>query len=477
MPKRLDLTSNFSYSEVAGTASPVPASLFTGSYVVDELLVRNIELAEDVADQAVELGALDYVRYLAIKSDVLLELSLDGTSIGVGQTFMFTDLEASSISLSNLGLLFDRGVATSGTVFLSTPTPVVTTDGSGEDATIDTFTVDSDGDITDVTWSDGGSGYAEDDTLTFTQGSVSAEYDVSSDDLKVGFENSPRPTVTTDGSGTGATIDTITVDSNGDITGIAWDNDGTGYAEGDVLTITQGDVVGEYPLLAVDVDGAGRLEDLTGRRIEGFSADGTLQDFSGKTISSGVVGLMDTEKSWVHTRADGRVRPLGVMTIGGDLKFVLEIDGCVGLIEVSFKDSDLTGDQVAEDIQEAIDEAPGIGSGHVTVSWVDKGNDEGHLRFVAERAGNVYIDFRVYRADARSLNVLGLDDVTIIRGSESTVGMNARIINGTGSGQTEEITATTRTQLTAAFATAPAAGSVYRILKPQAGNVDILMAR
>ena len=302
MPKILEFNSSFAYNDVAGTGPSVPATSFTSSSLVDELQVRNLELAEGVVDQEIDLGSLGYIRYLAIRSDVLLEIEIDDRVAAVGHVFTGLDMEASKLELTNLGLLFDDGIATAG--------------------------------------------------------------------------------------------------------------------------------------------------------------NGTT--------------LTDTDQSWVYTTLDGRVKP----PCYGELSFIIEIGGCVGLIQINITDEDATGDDIATAIQTQIDEAPAIGADEVTVTWVDKGNGEGHLRFVSDKAGNVPIIIRPHLADQRSLNVLGLDLPTVKLGTESIVGMNIRIVDGDGSGQSQAITAVTTTVLTVgSFSPSAAAGSVYRILKPQVGQVDILMAR
>lgn len=93
------------------------------------------------------------------------------------------------------------------------------------------------------------------------------------------------PIVTDNGAGTGATIDTFSVNALGQITDIAWDDNGSGYSAGDILTITQGGAVATYTVLAADRDGAGRLNDLSGKTIvPAFVSKGSLA----QTRSDGV---------------------------------------------------------------------------------------------------------------------------------------------------------------------------------------------
>ena len=82
------------------------------------------------------------------------------------------------------------------------------------------------------------------------------------------FAASPVPTVTTDGSGTGATVDSFTVNRSGQITSVTWDSGGSGYATGDEITFTQGTVEHDYTLLGADHT-SGALNDLSGKTLGG----------------------------------------------------------------------------------------------------------------------------------------------------------------------------------------------------------------
>ena len=81
------------------------------------------------------------------------------------------------------------------------------------------------------------------------------------------FTATPVPIVT-GGSGTGATIASITVDASGDITSVTWTSGGTSYAVGDILTFTQGSVTGSHTLVAANVT-AGVLQNFTAVTIAG----------------------------------------------------------------------------------------------------------------------------------------------------------------------------------------------------------------
>ena len=82
------------------------------------------------------------------------------------------------------------------------------------------------------------------------------------------FLATPVPVVTSSLVGTGAVVATITVNADGDITAVTWTSGGTGYVDTEVLTFTQGDVVGTYAITAADLTG-GTLDALAGVVIAG----------------------------------------------------------------------------------------------------------------------------------------------------------------------------------------------------------------
>ena len=94
------------------------------------------------------------------------------------------------------------------------------------------------------------------------------------------FDATPVPVVTVPlGTvGNGAVIATITVDASGDITDVTWASGGLGYADGDVLTFTQGRVTGTYTVLAADVDVDGTLMALSTVAIAGFTVTAAFRE-------------------------------------------------------------------------------------------------------------------------------------------------------------------------------------------------------
>ena len=81
------------------------------------------------------------------------------------------------------------------------------------------------------------------------------------------FSQTGQVPVVSGGSGSGATLTSIGVNAAGAITGTLWDSGGSGYAEGDVITFTQGTSQTTYTLLAADVTSSGSLRPLAGKNL------------------------------------------------------------------------------------------------------------------------------------------------------------------------------------------------------------------
>lgn len=180
------------------------------------------------------------------------------------------------------------------------------------------------------------------------------------------FTTTPVPTVS-GGSGTGATITSITVNTSGQITGVTWDSGGTGYASGDVIVFTQGELKGRYTLVAADVN-----------------ATGVLQNLSGKTISdigSGVLKNGVTRRSFNLLRdfsdigsTNQRYHPfLGVEFNSLSLDFPTEgiVTGSFGI----FGQSEGTPSDTLPGANTEIGSAPSSASPFATFNGVIKEND------------------------------------------------------------------------------------------------------
>ena len=75
-------------------------------------------------------------------------------------------------------------------------------------------------------------------TLLAADVNAGALVDLAGQMIGQGFSTTPIPVVS-GGTGAGATIDAITVNSVGSVVSVDWDNHGANYAAGDVLTLTQ----------------------------------------------------------------------------------------------------------------------------------------------------------------------------------------------------------------------------------------------
>ena len=83
------------------------------------------------------------------------------------------------------------------------------------------------------------------------------------------FTATPVPTIS-GGSGSGATITSITVNASGQITDVVIDDGGSNYAEGDIIIFTQAktgdDYTVPYTLLTADVS-SGEIQNLSGKTL------------------------------------------------------------------------------------------------------------------------------------------------------------------------------------------------------------------
>ena len=115
-------------------------------------------------------------------------------------------------------------------------------------------------------------------------------------------------------AGSGAAIDSIAVDAQGRITGITWQDGGSGYAAGDTLTLTQGQGTMTYALLAADI-ASGVLQDLSGKTLAGVHTFATTP----VPVVSGGSGKGATIDS-IAVDAQGRIT--GIVWQAGDSGYV-----------------------------------------------------------------------------------------------------------------------------------------------------------
>jgi len=200
---------------------------------------------------------------------------------------------------------------------------------------------------------------------------------------------------------------------------------------------------------------------------------GLLYD-QGVATAGGADTLTDTRKSWGYTTLTGT--EINVPLDLESIRFNIDANGQLGLIELTDAD-DVEGSTLATTLQTAFDSE--LGADELTVAWVANGSSKGHLVITNDRVGANAITISAYELDNASLVRLGLYAATQVLGDEDLAGMELGIIAGTGQGEEETIASFTTTQITVdtGWGTPPAAGSEYRIYKPQGGAVEILLAR
>lgn len=128
---------------------------------------------EETIESQRSLGSTGVQKLFRTEEDVMIGISLLDVTV---ETF--------SIAMSGLPITtVPPGPAGTRAVdFNLTPVPTVS-GGTGSGAIVATIIVDANGDITDVTWTSGGTGYVATDVLTFTQGTVTGTYIVVAGDL------------------------------------------------------------------------------------------------------------------------------------------------------------------------------------------------------------------------------------------------------------------------------------------------------
>ena len=132
-----------------------------------------LEFSETVEGQRVD-GSTAIQKLFRTEEDLMLSCALLDVTV---ETF--------AKAMSGLPVDTEPAGAAVASDFTATPVPVVT-GGTGTGAVVGSITVGVNGDITDVTWASGGSGYAANDILTFTQGTVTGSYTVQAGDLTGG---------------------------------------------------------------------------------------------------------------------------------------------------------------------------------------------------------------------------------------------------------------------------------------------------
>ena len=232
----------------------------------DVIYIRGPKENQEDSDE--ETGNAKLIRFKVTESDNTNEnyYIFDGTFEEDSGRFIPGDIRTPDTRLNHLKNVNISGSGAFETDKTTTVTESVRTDTAR--GTISSIEVNSSGAITEVIWDNRGKNYNAEE-ITFSQ--------------KTSFDSSISvPTVTdtrsgSDGPGSGAAIASITVNSSGAITGVTWNARGTNYEVGDTLTFTQGDVTGDYTLVAADIDAtnSNRLNNFSNKIISPEDITGT----------------------------------------------------------------------------------------------------------------------------------------------------------------------------------------------------------
>ena len=175
---------------------------------------------------------------LTTSSGVVTGAVINAAGSGYAVDDTITIVNANASGVKTLG-----SIATAGTGY-STGTAIATTNnGSGSDFTIDISSVDASGAVTAAAINNDGTGFTTSDTITITNANASGVQTLGTIATGgTGYASGSAIATTSSGSGTGLTVD-ITVDT-GVVTGVTINNDGSGYAASEVITITNANASG-----------------------------------------------------------------------------------------------------------------------------------------------------------------------------------------------------------------------------------------
>ena len=204
-----------------------------------------------------------------------ITLNAAGTGYLITDTLTLTNANAGGVATLNLGSLV------TGTGGFSNATAVATTGGSGTGLTLDT-TVDASGAITNLVVNAAGTGYANGETITLTNPNAGGVATTDTLVVGTGYINGTA-VATTGGGGSGLTVDVTT--SGGQVTGVAVNAAGTGYAVDATITITNPNGGGVQTLGTIATAGTGYANG-SGIAVVGGNGSGLTVDL---TTSAGVV--------------------------------------------------------------------------------------------------------------------------------------------------------------------------------------------
>ena len=174
---------------------------------------------------------------ITANAGVLTNIVINDGGTGFSASDTITIVNANATNIKTLG-----SISAAGTGYSALTGVATSSSGSGTGATVD-LTVDSNGAVTAVALNAAGSGYAASEVLTITNANATGVNTLGSfSDAGTGYANGTGITTQSSGSGTGLTLDITT--SNGVITGATINNDGSGYAASEVITIVNANASG-----------------------------------------------------------------------------------------------------------------------------------------------------------------------------------------------------------------------------------------
>ncbi len=249
---------------------------------------------------------------LTTSNGVVTNAAINAAGTGYAVDDTITIVNANATGVRTLG-----SIATAGTGYAAGSGIATTASGSGTGLTAD-ITVDGNGAVTGVTINDDGSGYANAETITITNANASGVKTLGSiASGGTGYGTGTALATTSSGSGTGLTVD-VTV-TNGVVDGVSINNDGSGYAASEVITIANANASGVNTLGTITAAGSGYSAGSAIATTSGGSGTGLTVDIT-VNGSGGVTGVTVNNDGLNYANSDSititNANASGVATLG-----------------------------------------------------------------------------------------------------------------------------------------------------------------
>jgi len=249
-----------------GAITNVVINAAGSGYAIGETLTITNPNAGGVATVDTLVGGTGYANGTAIAttggggSSLSLDLTtsngvVTGVAVNAAGTGYAVDETITIVNANATGAKTLGSIATAGTGYAAGSAIATAASASGSSATVD-ITVDGSGAVTGVTINDDGTGYAASEVLTITNANASGVRTLGSISAAgTGYTAANGVATTSSGSGTGLTVD-ITVSAGG-VAGVTINDDGSGYAASEVITITNANASGVKTLGSITAAGTG----------------------------------------------------------------------------------------------------------------------------------------------------------------------------------------------------------------------------